>query len=191
MTRTTISLTVAFALLLAGASACPLSAQTARSSKSEERPPETLLRVIHHQLLLLPFYSVFDSIDFSINGETVTLAGSVLRPTLKAHAEAAVKSIEGVNKVVNNIEVLPQSPSDDELRRAIYRAIFEDPQLARYAVQAVPPIHIIVKNGAVTLLGTVDKESDIPLAATEANKVPSVANLRNLLTLRKNDIPGK
>ncbi len=182
---------MALTLLLAVPSPRPLAAQTARSPRTEEKVPETLLRVVHHQLLMLPFYSVFDSIDFSINGETVTLTGSVLRPTLKAHAEAAVKSIEGVGKVVNNIEVLPQSSTDDELRRNIYRAIFEQPQLARYAIQAVPPIHIIVKNGAVTLLGTVDKEADIPLAASEANKVPNVASLQNLLTVRKNDSPGK
>ncbi len=191
MSRTTVSFSLTLLLLLSSSLANAQSSSPAHPTLTQEKAPDTLLRVIHHQLLLLPFYSVFDSIDFSVTGDTVTLSGQVLRPTLKAHAEAAVKSIEGVSKVVNNIEVLPQSTSDDELRRNIYRAIFENPQLARYATQAVPPIHIIVKNGAVTLVGTVDKDADIPLAAAETNQVPNVVSLRNLLALRKTDLPKK
>jgi len=152
---------------------------------------EPLTRALRHQLLVLPYYSVFDTIEFSISGDTVTLTGQVLRPTLKAHAEAAVRSLEGVGRVVNNIEVLPHSATDDELRREVYRAIFEDTELAVYAIQAVPPIHIIVKNGAVTLVGKVDKEPDVVLTAKEAGKVQGVTSVRNLLTVRKFDYPAE
>ena len=150
---------------------------------------EPLTRALRHQLLVLPFYSVFDVIDFSLSGDTVTLTGQVLRPTLKAHAEAAVKSLEGVGTVVNNIEVLPRSASDDELRREVYRAIFEDPELARYAIEAVPPIHIIVRNGVVTLVGKVDNGSDAALAVKQAGKVPGVAGAQSHLTVRKTELP--
>lgn len=161
----------------------------ANSNSSRLEISEPLARALRHQLLVLPYYSVFDTIDFSLSGDTVTLTGQVLRPTLKTHAEAAVKSLEGVGSVVNNIEVLPRSATDDELRREVYRVIFEDPELARYAIQAVPPIHIIVKNGAVTLVGKVDKDSDIALATKEAKKVLGVASVQNLLTVRRIDSP--
>ncbi len=161
----------------------------ANSNPSRLEISEPLTRALRHQLLVLPYYSVFDTIDFSLSGDTVTLTGQVLRPTLKTHAEAAVKSLEGVGSVVNNIEVLPRSATDDELRREVYRVIFEDTELARYAIQAVPPIHIIVKNGAVTLVGKVDKDSDITLAMKEAKKVLGVASVQNLLTVRRIDSP--
>lgn len=182
----------ALSLLSTGFPALPQgAAQTAQPSKSGEKIPDSLSRELHHQLHTLPFYSVFDYLSFSLSGDTVTLTGQVLRPTLKTHAEAAMKSLEGVRTVVNNIEVLPQSPTDDELRRNIYRAIFEDSELAKYAVQTVPPIHIIVKNGAVTLTGTVDNEADITLAARETNKVPNIVSMHNALSLHRNEAAGK
>jgi hyperosmotically inducible protein len=165
------------------------SSSNPKSSKVEVSEPFS--HALRHQLLMLPYYSVFDSIDFSISGNTVTLTGQVLRPTLKADAEAAVKSLEGVGNVVNKIEVLPRSATDDELRRDVYRAIFEDPELAKYAVQPVPSIHIIVKNRAVTLAGKVDKETDIALASKEAAKVQNVAGVQNLLTARNINAPVK
>jgi hyperosmotically inducible periplasmic protein len=169
-----------------------IAAQSSTNPKSSRIDvTEPLTHVLRHQLLMLPYYSVFDIIDFSVSGDTVTLTGQVLRPTLKAHAEAAVKSLEGVRFVVNKIEVLPHSAADDELRRAVYRVIFEDPELARYAIQAVPPIHIIVKNGAVTLVGSVDKETDIALATREAVKVRRATGVQNLLTVRNIDSPAK
>jgi len=106
--------------------------------------------------VLLPWYSVFDNLAFKVERDKVTLFGQVTRPTLKSDAEAAVKSIEGVASVENNIEVLPLSPIDDQIRRAVYRAIYGEPALSRYSIQAVPSIHIIVKNGNVTLEGVVD-----------------------------------
>jgi hyperosmotically inducible protein len=107
----------------------------------------------------------------------------VTRPTLKSDAEAAVKSIEGVASVVNNIEVLPLSPMDDQTRRAVYRAIYGDAGLSRYSVQAVPSIHIIVKNGNVTLEGAVDNETDKNLANLRANQVPNVFSVKNNLVV--------
>jgi hyperosmotically inducible periplasmic protein len=163
-------------------------AQTS-AAKNSARPVEnattSLTREIHHQILVLPFYSVFDSINFTLDGHKVTLTGEVLRRTLKEHAEAAVKSIEGVDTVVNQIEVLPVSPTDDDLRRAVYRALYEDPVLERYATQTVPPVHIIVKNGHVSLEGTVESVSDKNLAGTRAGTVPNVAGVKNDLQVRK------
>src|SRR5260370_33515412 len=107
-----------------------VAAQVA-GQRAEKHPKvdETLSRAVHRQLLMLPYYSVFDNLAYTINGSEVTLSGQVVRPSLKEHAQAAVKSIEGVSSVVNTIEVLPKSPADDELRRDVYRAIFEEDAL--------------------------------------------------------------
>jgi hyperosmotically inducible protein len=127
---------------------------------------------------------VFDNLTFKVDGDKVTLYGQVVRPTLKSDAEAAVKSIEGVASVENNIEVLPVSPIDDQIRRAVYRAIYGEPALSRYSIQAVPSIHIIVKNGNVTLEGVVDSESDKNLANLRASQVPNVFSVKNNLVVR-------
>jgi len=162
-----------------------LQAQAPSGTKpdnSEER--SSLWHEVHHQLLVLPFYSVFDHIAFTLKKEEVILTGQVVRPTLKADAEVAVKSLEGVAQVVNRIELLPASPADDELRSAIYRAMYENAPLARYAVQAVPPIHIIVKNGNVTLEGAVDSPEDKNLASTRASGVSNVLSVKNNLIVQ-------
>jgi len=151
--------------------------------RSEEKYREKLAKEVRHQLLLLPYYSVFDNLAFKVDGDKVTLLGQVVRPTLKSDAEAAVKSIEGVAAVVNNIEVLPVSPMDDQLRIAVYRAIYHDTVLFRYGESAVPSIHIIVKNGNVTLVGVVDNESDKNLAYIRASGVPNVFSVKNDLTV--------
>jgi hyperosmotically inducible protein len=164
---------------LAGASQ-PSDGQRQRS---EEKYRARLTKEVRHQLVLLPYYSVFDNLAFKIDGDKVTLLGQVVRPTLKSDAESAVKSIEGVAAVVNNIEVLPLSPMDDQLRRAVYRAIFGDSVLFRYGESAVPSIHIIVKNGNVTLVGVVDNESDKNLANLRASGVPNVFSVKNELTV--------
>jgi len=182
-----IAIWPALLALLSALSPLPLPAQTTRAKtppKPEEKYSSTLSREIRHQLLVLPFYSVFDSIAFTLDGNKVTLTGQVVRPTLKEHAEAAVKSIEGVDTVVNHIEVLPVSPADDNLRAAIYRALYEDPTLARYAVQAVPPVHIIVKSGNVTLEGSVSSESDRNLAALLTGAVGNVLSVKNNLVVQ-------
>src|SRR5258708_15620874 len=134
---------------------------TPKSVKGDAKTEESQLsREIRHQLIVLPYYSVFDYIAFTLDTDKVTLSGYVLRPTLKAHAEAAVKSLEGVSSVKNLIEVLPKSSTDHDSRRAVYRAIFEDSVLQRYAVPEVPVIHIILRNGEVTLEGAVFTESE-------------------------------
>jgi len=167
---------------LAGASQPPDSPQ----QRSEEKYREKLAKEVRHQLLLLPYYSVFDNLAFKVEEDKVTLSGQVVRPTLKSDAEAAVKSIEGVATVVNNIEVLPVSPMDDQLRRAVHRAIYRDSVLFRYGESAVPSIHIIVKNGNVTLVGVVDNESDKNLANLRANGVPNAFSVKNDLAVAGN-----
>jgi len=162
------------------------SSDTHKESEKQSNEPvarQTLIREIRHQLLLVPFYSVFDNLAYRIDGDTVTLEGQVVRPTLKSDAEAAVKSIEGVSKVVNNIEVLPPSPMDDQIRRAVYRAVYGDAVLSKYAYSSVASIHIIVKNGHVTLVGVVDSEADKNLANIRANGVPNVFSVDNNLTV--------
>jgi osmotically-inducible protein OsmY len=155
--------------------------QDEKKQRSEAKYREKLIKEVRHQLVMLPYYSVFDNLAYKVEGDKVTLFGQVTRPSLKSDAEAAVKSIEGVASVVNNIEVLPVSPMDDQTRRAVYRAIYGDAALSRYAIQAVPPIHIIVNNGNVTLEGAVGSESDKNLANLRASQVPNVFSVKNNL----------
>jgi len=178
---------LAFPALLLALSSPTTAAQKPANRKptqAQDKYPSTLSREIHHQILMLPFFSVFDSISCTIDGSRVTLTGQVVRRTLRDHAAAAVQSIEGVDTVVNHIEVLPVSPADDDLRRAVYRAIYEDSTLARYAVQSVPQIHIIVKNAAVSLEGSTNSELDKTLAAQRAGSVANVLSVKNNLVVQ-------
>jgi hyperosmotically inducible protein len=134
---------------------------------------------------MLPYYSVFDNLAYRVDDGTVTLMGQVTRPTLRDDAERVVKRLEGVERVKNEIEVLPLSPEDDRIRIAEFRAIYGDPALNRYAHQSVPPIHIIVKNGNVTLEGVVDNEADKNIAGIRANRVPGVFSVTNNLRVVK------
>jgi hyperosmotically inducible periplasmic protein len=137
---------------------------------------------IRHQLVMLPYYSIFDDLAFRINGSTVTLLGSVARPTLKSDAENVVKRIEGVTQVDNQIEVLPLSPNDNRIRLAVYRAIYGDPSIGdRYGHRALPSIHIIVKNGNVMLEGVVANQGDKNLINIRTNGVPGVFKVTNNL----------
>jgi hyperosmotically inducible protein len=144
-----------------------------------------LAKQVRHELVMLPYFSVFDNVAFKVTGDRVTLLGQVVRPTLKSDAEAVVKKIEGVSSVVNRIEVLPVSPNDDRLRLALYRAIYSDTVLLRYALQAVPPIHIIVKGGHATLEGVVASEAEKNVANIRANGVPGVFSVTNHLRVEK------
>jgi hyperosmotically inducible protein len=157
--------------------------QDFKTQRGEPLSRQNLIKEVRHHLLLLPYYSVFDNLSYRIDGDTVTLQGQVVRPTLKSDAESAVKEIEGVTGVVNKIEVLPVSPMDDELRRGVYRAIYSDAVLSHYAYFSVASIHIIVKNGNVTLEGVVNNESDKNLANLRANGVPNVFSVKNNLTI--------
>jgi hyperosmotically inducible protein len=163
-----------FALLLACAAAGAF-AQTTPAAR------ERLERLIRHELVMLPYYGVFDNLAFKLENYKVTLMGEVTRPTLKSDAEAVVKRLEGIEAVDNQIEVLPLSPQDDRIRLAVWRAIYRHAALSRYALQAVPPIHIIVKNGHVRLEGMVASESDKNIAGIRANGVSGVFSVTNNL----------
>jgi hyperosmotically inducible protein len=141
-----------------------------------------VIRETRHRLLMLPYYGVFDDLGFSVNGGTVTLSGEVTRPTLKQDAASTVKDIPGVTNVVNNIEVLPLSPTDDAARIAVYRAIYGDSALSsRYAYRAAPSIHIIVKNGHVRLEGVVANQMDKQIAEMRAKGVSGIFSVDNQL----------
>ena len=143
-----------------------------------------LVQEIRHKLVTLPYFGVFDDIGFNVSGGTVTLQGEVTKPVLKDDAARAVKTVEGVTNVINNIEILPLSPNDDRIRRDVYRAIYQDPMLStRYGFQALPSIHIIVKNGNVRLEGVVANEMDSNVAFIRANLVPGVFHVENDLRI--------
>jgi hyperosmotically inducible protein len=140
-----------------------------------------IIKEIRHELATLPYYGVFDWLEFVVQPDnTVVLRGQVVRPTTKSDAEARVKDIDGVKQVVNQIEVLPLSPSDDRLRLALYRTLYNwNSPLFRYATQAVPPIHIIVNHGRATLKGVVDSKADANLAYIRARGVPGLFEVKN------------
>ena len=141
---------------------------------------------VRHELLMLPYYGVFDDLAFKVDGDTVTLLGEVTRPTLKTDAERVVKHIEGVERLINQIEVLPLSPMDDQIRMAEYRAIYGDPVLStRYGYRALLPIHIIFKNGQVTLEGVVANKTDSDLVYMRGNAVPNVFSVTNHLQIEQ------
>jgi len=146
---------------------------------------QRIVKEVRHELVMLPYLGVFDNLEYKVDGSTVTLVGQVTRPTLKSDAESAVKNIEGVEKVDNQIEVLPPLPQDDRIRRETFRAIFGFPALNRYAIQAVPSIHIIVKGGHVTLEGVVANGGDKNIAGIQANTVPGVFSVTNNLRVEE------
>src|SRR5215475_11572295 len=139
------------------------------------------IRKIRKELVTLPFYGVFDNLAFKYEEGVVTLYGQVSRPTLKKDAARAVGRLAGVDQVLNRIEVLPLSNFDDRIRVAIYRAVYRQPGLDRLSIQAVPPIHIIVKNGNVTLEGVAPNKGDATRAFIAANGVPGVFSVKNNL----------
>jgi hyperosmotically inducible protein len=153
------------------------------SARSQER----ITREVRHKLLMLPYFGVFDYIAFKVDGSTVTLLGTVVRPSIKSDAENSVKRVEGVEKVDDQIEVLPPSPMDDGLRRRLYRTIYGYPGLEKYALGVQKPIRIIVKNGRVTLEGVVDNDSDKNLVGLRANGVPGIFQVTNNLQV----VPSK
>jgi hyperosmotically inducible periplasmic protein len=151
------------------------------SAASNAKYDAYLNKEVHHRLAMLPWYGVFDNLEYAINGNDVTLSGQVVNPETKHDALASVKHIEGVGNVVDNITVLPLSQFDNQIRRAEYRAIFSEPSLSGYSMGVNPSIHIIVNSGHVTLVGYVDNETDIHLATLRANSVPNVFSVTNNL----------
>lgn len=164
-----ISMAVAVAVL-----AVPMFA------RSSNPPTRSLPDEVRHQLVMLPYYTVFDNLGYTVdpNG-VVTLSGEVRQPWLKSDAEHAVKHISGVTQVIDNIKVLPLSPFDSRIRRAEYHAIYGFSSLYRYGLGTNPSIHIIVDNGHVTLVGVVDNQADKNLAYIRANGVPGVFSVTN------------
>ena len=180
--RRTLFLVLAAIALLGTPLAAASKAIPGAASQNLDENQLRLAKQVRHQLVMLPFYSVFDNLQFSFEGDhTVILSGQTIRPTTKSGAANVVRRVEGVTNVINNIEVLPLSPFDYRIRRAEFRAIYSQPTLNRYALQAVPPIHIIVKNGHVTLVGVVASTMDKNVAGIAANAVPNVFSVKNEL----------
>lgn len=140
---------------------------------------------VRHELVMLPYYSIFDDLSFRVDAGHVTLSGQVVRPTLKSDAENVVKRLEGVESVSNEIKVLPLSPFDDRIRFAVYRAIYGYGPMQRYALGSLPSIHIIVNNGNVTLSGVVANQMDRNIANIRANGVPGVFSVQNNLQIEQ------
>jgi hyperosmotically inducible protein len=169
---------LAASLLLAFAMAPAIPGQN-HSPQASPKGEDRIAREVRHELVTQPYYTVFDNLAYRVNGYTVTLEGQVTNPVLKTDAEKSVKKIEGVQSVVNNIEVLPLSPMDNRIRRAVYRAVYGQPSLEMYSLRAVPTIHIVVKNGHVTLTGAVGNQGDKQRAGIAANGVPGVFSVTN------------
>ncbi len=159
----------------------PPASQGGRQALGGSAAQDRIIREVRHELLLLPYYDVFDWLQYQVQGYNVTLMGQVTNPTLKSDAQNAVKKIEGVESVDNRIEVLPPSPNDDRLRRETYTAIYGYDGLSRYAWGPTPSIHIIVNNGHVTLEGVVDSQADKDMANVRAKGVPGVFSVDDRL----------
>jgi len=179
----TAILAASLAVFSGGGSA--IAQQNAQSSIGQRATSSQNLvsREVLHQLTMLPRYTIYDNLEYSVNGGHITLKGEVVNPVLKSDAEGAVKSVEGVESVDNQIQVLPLSPMDNDIRHAEYRAIYSQPNLQRYAEGALATIHIIVNNGHVTLEGAVANQADKDAAGIKGNTVPNVFSVTNDLKI--------
>lgn len=178
-----VVLSLGFALLVIGQGCQSGFAQPAPAANPAQAH---IQKEVRHELLMLPYFSVFDNITYQVEGYTVTLMGDVTQPVLKSDAENVVKHIEGVEQVVNKINVLPPSPMDNQIRLALYRAIYGFPTLEKYALGVQKPIRIIVNMGKVTLEGVVDNQADKDAAGLRANTVPGVFSVTNNLRVVPN-----
>jgi hyperosmotically inducible protein len=177
-----------FLVVTALVSQIPAVGQEASADRSQlsQKAVDRIVKEVHHELVLLPYYGVFDNLAYKVTPDgTVTLLGQVAQPVLKSDAGNVVKKIEGVEHVDNQIEVLPTSIMDDGIRRAVYRAIYGNEVLSQYAMRAVPPIHIIVKNGNVTLEGVVARQMDKQIAETQAKSVSNVFSVADNLQVEE------
>jgi len=164
-----ISLAVAASLALPATASEKGSGDLATSNK------------IRKELVTLPYYGVFDNLAYELQGDTVTLSGQVVRPSTRKDAERRVAKIEGIDRVINNIQVLPVSTFDDRIRVSTYRAVFRTGGLQRYSMGVNPSIHIVVNGGHVTLEGVVSNRMDSQLAYMAANHVSGVFSVTNNL----------
>ncbi len=161
------------------------SATAAQGATGSQRMQDRISREVYHELVMLPQLTIFDNLQYKVDGNKVTLMGQVRDAILKDSAEKTVKHIEGVESVNNQIEILPASGNDDRIRRDVARALFNDERLFRYSMGSVPPIHIIVKNGHVTLEGIVNSQADKDAANVRANGVSGVFSVENHLQVQK------
>lgn len=189
--RNLVSIGLLFALSLGAmtqvSSNGPVVKDYGKQVAAEDPIEAKLAKEVRHEILMLPWYSLFDDLEFSVQGRTVTLSGFVTseHAVTKSDAENAVKHIEGVDKVINNIKILPPSPLDDKVRRQVYDAISRTGSLSRYFWEAAPSLHIIVQNQRVTLAGFVNSEADKNMATLAANGVPGVFQVTNNLRVVK------
>jgi hyperosmotically inducible protein len=155
------------------------------TNSANARLEQRLSNEVRHELNMIPQFTVFDNLAYRVNGGTVTLFGQVRDAIVKDSAEARVKHLEGVERVDNQIEILPASFNDDRIRGRVARAVFNDPRLFNYGIQTVPPIHIIVKNGHVNLVGMVRTQADKDDAFIRANGVSGVFSVENNLQVEQ------
>lgn len=153
------------------------------SASTGAAPAQPLHEQVRRELVTLPFLTIFDNLRYEVDGDKVILSGETIRPTIRSSAENVVKRLPGVHRVVNHIEVLPLSPNDDRIRLAVARAVYGYPALQRYSLGALPSIHIVVKNGNVTLKGVVANEMDRNLAFLRANGVSGAFQVNNELAV--------
>lgn len=170
-------------LVLAAAMAAAVSAATVENRSADGT--ERIAEAVRKEIATLPFYSVFDNIVFRIDGSTVVLEGEVFRPSLKKSAGRVASRVEGIDRVINNIEILPASTFDDRIRYELAYRLFTNPVLNRYGLQSVPPLHIVVKNGHVSLEGVVLNELEKNVAGAIANGVSGVFNVTNNLRVER------
>jgi hyperosmotically inducible periplasmic protein len=175
------SIILAIAAIFAIATSAAVAAPVAGTPGVQQLNEQQIMKKVRKELVTLPYYGVFDNLAYKVEGGTVTLYGQVVRPSTRRDAERRVAKIAGVEQVVNNIEVLPPSPSDDSIRVRTYRTVFRSAGLYRYAMGANPSIHIVVNRGHVTLEGVVGNKMDKQLAFFAANSVPGVFSVTNNL----------
>ncbi|MFZ0913031.1 MAG: BON domain-containing protein [Candidatus Korobacteraceae bacterium] len=165
----------------------PVVADYGKQPQSSDPVENNIAKEVRHEMLMLPYYSLFDDLEYTVQGRTVTLSGSLTseHAVTKSDAENAVKRVEGVDKVINNIKILPPSPMDERARIKVYRSLENTASLSRYFWEAAPSIHIIVDNQRVTLKGFVNSEMDKDLATMAANQVPGIFQVTNELRVVK------
>lgn len=154
----------------------PVVADYGKNVAGGDLAEQRIAKEVRHELLMLPYYSLFDNLGYSVQGRTVTLTGTLTsgHAVTRNQAESVVKGIEGVDKVINDIKVLPPSPMDDRIREEVFQALVRAGGLSKYFWEAAPSIHIIVDRGHVTLDGYVMNEGDKNLAGITASTVPGI-----------------
>lgn len=172
-------------VLCAGMMASAFSFATAQSAVSSDPGTERITKAVRHELNMIPYVNAFDYMAFTVDDNTVTLTGDVTNPVIKSEAANVLKRIEGVERVDNQIQVLPLSPMDEGLRVRLFRTIYGYPSLQKYEMGVNKPIRIIVENGHVTLMGVVDNQTDKNVAGIRANGVPGIFSVDNQLKVVK------